>query len=527
MRLSKRQYLFLVFTAMFYFSGSNMLFAQKKTKIQLDRADNLIGSKAKGADLNTFVGNVIFKHEGATLFCDSAIFNNMANNLDAFGKVQVLVNDTLSLFGDVLNYDGNTRIAIVTGNVKLVDNRATLTTDRLIYDRTTKIAFYTTGGRIVNNDNNLVSRNGYYHTDINEFFFKDSVVLVNPDYVLHSDTLRYNTASEIAFISGPTTIKGNDEFLYAESGWYDTQSSKSELWKHPSLTYKEQFLSGDSIYYDKESGVGKVFRNVFMKDSIQNIILKSEFADYRRKDGYAYITDKAMAILIDEADSLFLHADSLKMTFDTLQNPTYLKSFYHTKFFKPDLQGKCDSLAYNFSDSTISMLGRPALWTQANQLTANKIIMYNSGQHIDSLWLNTAAFIISIDKYDLTKYNQIKGKNMRGYFKDNELYRINVDGNSETVYFVRQEDGSLIGINKAVSSSMKILIKNRAISDIFYFQQPDATLYPEKEYPKEELKLKDFKWLGKERPKSKSDIFIWEEEPAPVLENTQIDSSTH
>jgi hypothetical protein len=164
------------------------------------------------------------------------------------------------------------------------------------------------------------------------------------------------------------------------------------------------------------------------------------------------------------------------------------------------------------------MLGHPALWTQANQLTANKITMYNSGQHIDSLWLNNAAFIISIDKYDLTKYNQIKGKNMRGYFKDNELFRINVDGNSETVYFVREENGSLIGINKAVSSDMKILINNRQISDIIYFQQPDATLFPEKEYPKEELRLKDFNWLGKERPKSKNDIFRWEVEPGPVLQ---------
>ena len=508
-RSSKIKYLFLLVAAFVGFSGCNALFAQKKTKIQLERADNLIGNKTAGTDLNIFVGNVIFKHEGTFLYCDSAVFNNKANNLDAFGKVHALVNDTLSLYGDVLNYDGNTRIAIVTGVVKLVDNRSTLTTDRLVYDRNTQIAFYTTGGTIVNKDNTLVSRRGYYHTSINELFFKDSVVLVNPEYVVNSDTLQYNTATEIVKISGPTTIKGDDEFLYAEDGWYDTKSDKSELIKNPSLTYKEQFLSGDKIYYDKETGVGKAFGNVFMKDTVQNIILKSEFADYRRKDGYAYSTDSALAILIDKTDSLFMHADTLRMIFDSLENPTHLKSYYHTKFFKTDLQGKCDSLVYSFNDSTITMIGRPALWTQANQLTANQITIYSSGQKIDSLFLDNASFIISVDKHDLSKYNQIKGKTMTGYFKENELYQIDVEGNSETIYFVREEDGGLIGINKAVSSSMKIMITDRQIGEIYYFEQPDATLYPEKEYPVEELKLKDFKWLGKERPKSKYEIFRW------------------
>ncbi len=499
----------LAFFALIFFSASQVIFAQKKTKIQLERADNLIGSKTDGADLNIFVGNVVFKHEDTFLYCDSAVFNNKANNLDAFDKVHVLVNDTLSLYGDVLNYDGNTKIAIVTGNVKLVDNQATLTTDRLIYDRNTQIAFYNTGGKIVNKENNLTSRRGYYHTNVNELYFKDSVVLINPDYILNSDTLRYNTATEVAFISGPTTIKGEDEFLYAEDGWYDSKNAKSKLWQNPSLFYKEQFLKGDSINYNKEMGIGKAFGHVFMKDTIQNIILQSEFADYRRRDGYAYSTDSAMAILIEKTDSLFMHADTLKMIFDSLQNPTHLKAFYHTKFFKTDLQGKCDSLVYSFNDSTITMFGSPALWTQANQLTANKITIFSSGKKLDSLQLLNASFIISVDKFDSTKFNQIKGKNMTGYFKENELSQIDVEGNSETVYFVHEQDGGLTGINKAISSNMKILIKDRQISDIFYYQQPDATLYPEKEFPVEELKLKDFKWLGSQRPQSKLDIFKW------------------
>jgi hypothetical protein len=91
-----------------------------------------------------------------------------------------------------------------------------------------------------------------------------------------------------------------------------------------------------------------------------------------------------------------------------------------------------------------------------------------------------------------------------------------VTGNSETVYFVREEDGVMIGINKGQASNMEIFISDRQISDILYFENPDAILYPENEFPKEEMKLRDFKWYVNDRPYSKRDIYRWEK-LEPVL----------
>ena len=493
--------------------------AQKKTRIRLIQADQMSGDKTTGEELNIFTGDVIFEHDSAYLYCDSAVFNSSRNNLDAYYDVHIEVSDTLNLFGDFLHYEGNSRVATVTGNVKLVDNDATLYTDKLIYERNTKIAYYTTGGRIINDDNNLRSHQGFYYTDQKDLYFKDSVVLINPEYTLKSDTLKYNTLTEIAYISGPTTIVGKDEFLYAEDGWYDTQTDETELKVNPYLIYKEQYLSGDSIYYEKESGKGRVIGDVMMKDTVQNIMIVSQLADYNRKSGYAWATDSAMAVLIDGSDSLFMHADTLRMTFDSTENPQNLLAYYRCKFFRSNLQGMSDSLVYSFTDSTITMYDQPALWTQGNQLTAELIKIFSSGEKVDSMHMTNSSFIISIDEYNRTNFNQIKGKNMIGYFEKNELYLIKVEGNSETIYFVREEDGVLIGINKAMSSNMEIWVDERQISDIFYFDHADANLFPEREIPVEERRLKNFKWLGKERPKSKFDIFIWDAPPGgqPVL----------
>lgn len=483
--------------------------AQNKTKIRIVNADHLLGDNVSGEELNIFVGNVIFEHDSAFLYCDSAVLYSKINSVEAHHNVRVKVSDTLNLYGDVLYYDGNTRIATVTGDVILEDNDATLYTDRLIYDRNTAIAFYKTWGKIVSDDNELTSTTGYYHTNQKMLYFKKDVQMVNPDYLLRSDTLVFNTATEVAIISGPTRITGEDEFLYTEEGLYNTQTGYTQLELNSYMTYKEQYLAGDTIYYDKEAGVGEVFGNVFLKDTVQNLIVTGNYADYHRKDGYAYATDSATVIMVDEKDSLFMHADTLRLTFDSTDSPERLLAYYKCRYYKKDLQGMTDSLVYSFSDSTIKMYYNPIIWTQGNQMSAEQVIIYSSNQNVDSMYMILSSFIVSLDKFGLEKYNQIKGKSMVAYFDRNELYLVKVNGNSETIYFVREEDGNLIGINKAESSTMEIWIKEREVVDIYYFDSPAAQLYPEKELPSDMHYLRDFKWRDEERPKNKFDIYFW------------------
>jgi len=126
-------------------------------------------------------------------------------------------------------------------------------------------------------------------------------------------------------------------------------------------------------------------------------------------------------------------------------------------------------------------------------------------QEIDSLILYNTAFIVSKDS--IHGFNQIKGKNMIGYFSDNELVRVEVTGNAETIYWVREEDTSLIGIDVAKTSSMTIRLRNNDVQTINYKQAPNQVMFPEKELPEDQRKLKGFQWLEDIRPLTKLDIF--------------------
>jgi hypothetical protein len=219
------------------------------------------------------------------------------------------------------------------------------------------------------------------------------------------------------------------------------------------------------------------------------------------------MTERAIAVMIDKKDSLFLHSDTIKATFDSAQDIRDIFCYYKAKFFRKDLQGMADSLTYHGADSVITMYKEPVIWSEKNQLTADSIKMTIRNQQIDTMVMYSSAFIVSED--DTNKYNQVKGRDMIGYIKNNELYKIRVTGNAETIYFVREEDRTLIGINRAIASDMLIFFENKEVKTITYIDRPVATLFPEKDISPFDLKLKGFKWITGRRPLTKEDIFTW------------------
>jgi lipopolysaccharide export system protein LptA len=177
------------------------------------------------------------------------------------------------------------------------------------------------------------------------------------------------------------------------------------------------------------------------------------------------------------------------------------------KFFKNDLQGKCDSLIYSTVDSTMRMYGSPTIWSDGNQLTSDSLQLIIGDSSLKSIELKGSAFIVS--KEDSLRFNQIRGKYMKGFFKKNELSLINVEGNGQTIYYAKDKD-VIKAVNRADCSDLKIYLKNKKIDRINFITKPEATLYPLNKIDIKELKLKDFSWREQFRPHKIEDIFNWQ-----------------
>lgn len=481
------------------------VFAQQK-KIYFE-ADLLEYDEELRGGAEQYTGHVVFRHGNTVGYCDTALHFRDRNQLHAFGhRVRIIVNDSVTLYGNFLIYDGNARTVSISRNVILKDKTAALYTDSLIYDLNDDLGYYLTGGRMVSDSNTLTSRIGYYNTKTNRADLYDSVHLINETYTGDSRSASYNTSSEIVYFTARTHLYSAENNFYTDLGWYDTKGKQLLLDGNAELHNEGQSLYGDSLFYDDNISFGKGWQNVCLVDTVKNYVVQGHYMEFLDKD-YALVTDSMLLILIDNGDSLYLHSDTLHVLFDTAQSPKSFFVYNKVKFYRDDMQGACDSMVYHVEDSTITMYFNPVVWSDANQLTGDTI-RFNILDSVNmSMELRRSAFIVSSVYDDETEFNQIKGLNIVGNIQDKKLTRVDVIGNAESLYYILEEDSSLVGINSAATSEMRIVFEDNEIQSIIFYNEPDGKMYPDAELHAKDRQLKDFRWLNAYRPATRHDIF--------------------
>lgn len=475
-----------------------------KKRIDIEQADFLEFNEAIVANAQRLIGNVRIRHNEVLMWCDSAYAYNGTNRVDAFGNVHINQGDTAHLYADMIYYDGDRSFARAIKNVRLVNKSTTLFSDTVDYDLVPNMGYYDDNGKIIDSTNVLTSQIARYFVDEDIVYFYQNVVGYNDKYRLESDTVKYNTATGIFYIQGPTTIRDSVNTIYAEDGWYDSRTGEAQLLKNPLVYNEKQQMKGDVIDYDRNKGYGKARGMIEIIDIDNNIIVKGRNAWFDEITETAFITDSALFIMVSEGDSLFLHADTLKTVADTIPDEKIIKAFNGVRFYRTDLQGKCDSLVYFSRDSTIQLHREPVLWSEIHQMSADYIEMMTYNPAPDEVHLRNNAFIIS--RQDSVMFDQVKGKNMTGFIVNEQLDHIFVDGNGQTIYYARDK-GNTIGLNRAESSKLAIQFREGKAHRISFLGNPEGKLTPIPQLSDEERHLAGFDWKEKIRPLSREDIF--------------------
>jgi len=785
--------------------------AQKKSVVKLIQSQSSKGGmKLNGRDVIK-VYNGTFRQDFSTLSSDSAYFYPQDNAFDAFGNVVINQGDTLHIYSDKLNYNGNTKVAILTDNVKMVDKDAVLTTNHLTYNTATRIGIYTDGGKLVNKDNTLVSKNGYYFAFTRDSYFRYDVSLTTPDALVITDTMRYNTGSRICYFYGPSNIystKGTKDrdTMYTENGTYNTVVEQAAFGKNNLYHSGTKSLKGDSLFYDKLKGYGRAVKHVVFNDNEQKTTIKGGLGTYFKAGEKTIITQDPYVIFItqnkdttktdsasktdslakkdslikkdslakkgpddskgmltmagvikstipsvlgkvdpksikpgslaakadsitkkmplqpklpggvlntipakidtvslnklvkpDQVDTVLkkipshviltpdmlehmsskadsatvkkviraamadsslkkitatgkntpsktkpskksakgdlpapaktdsvgvvarrdtgkMKTDSIYMSGDTIETqiltykdlkiyqekqrlahirdttskpkpkpkveekpskfltgkyigvniidttfrhkdalgkpkPVYKKppppkskrqlmqdsiikkklddsvalakklepadtaririiiAHHHFKMFKSDLQAKSDSMFYSNVDSTIRCFVNPIMWTEGSQLSGDTITLQMKHRKLDNMRMFPNAFIVNIEKGDSVHFNQIGGRLMRGYFKNDKLYRMFIEGNGESIYFSRDSAKHTVdGMERSLSSKIRVDFKNSKATNIAFYVKPAHVYGPLTKFKEDDKILKGFIWKPKERPVDKESI---------------------
>lgn len=495
-------YLLFIFPAFLFSQTKDIYYESDRTNLDEEKYPDAV-------IFNKVTNQVYFKHEGIEVWCDQALFYQKDNFFKAYGNVKMNQGDTIKMNSKYAEYDGNLKFAFASDNVSLRTPDNQLTTDSLFFDRQKQEAFYRSGGKVRDSLSTITSQRGTYFMEKEKYSFRQDVVVTHPEYIIHSEHIDFYTKSAHAYLYGPSTIEGETSTVYCERGFYDTRADEGHFVRNSHVEYENRDLYGDSIYFNRNKNYAAATNDIKVIDTVNASTLYGQFAEVFRDKDSLIVTGLPHVATLQEGDA---KQDSLFIASDTLilkgkETDRDISAFYDVRIYKSDLNGKSDSLHTNEKTGLTKMIGNPVLWSFDNQITGDTIelISNTETEKLDSLKVFDNSFMIQKDSID--GYNQVKGQYLYGLFEDNEIYEVNVIKNTETIYYVREDDGELFGINKSLAAKIKMLLENREVTDIYYYNQPEDKTYPEDDFPPNARKLKGFLWRGDERLYQKSDLF--------------------
>lgn len=500
------------------FSALAAPYKQKKRKktderVYLVHADELSYDVYSAVpDAQILRGKVHFTHAGSQLTCDSAYFYQESNSVEAFGHVHFRQGDTLSLTCDYADYNGADQMMHARHKVVLKHRTQTLYTDSLDYDRIYDLAYFFEGGKLVDGKDRLVSDWGAYSTATRQASFYYGVEMYSGKNHITTDTLHYDTRTSIAHIVGPSTVTSKGSIIHTTNAYLNSRTDQSQLFGRSTIVDKDKSITGDSLFHNSKTGLNEGFGNVIYIDKENKNELRAEHVLYNEHTGYGYATKRALMLDYSQKDTLWMHADSLKIfTFNMGTDSVYRKvhAFPHVRAYRQDLQAVCDSLVFNSQDSCMTMYRDPIAWNINRQLLGEVMKVYMNDSTIRKAEIIGQA--LSVEQVDgKNHFNQVSSTRMDAYFIDGAMRRADAVGNVKTVFYnTDQKDSVLTELNYLETDTMRMYMSPTRQLEKIWASKSVGTMYPVTQIPPDKYQLSEFAWFDYVRPTDKDDVFNW------------------
>ncbi|MET0637559.1 MAG: OstA-like protein [Chitinophagaceae bacterium] len=262
--------------------------------------------------LTIVTGNVKLRQNKTLIYCDSCILNSRTNLFEAWGNVHINDSDTANIYADHLRYLGDQKIAYLDGNVRLTDGKGTLTTPDLEYDMETNIGIYTHGGRVLNGKTVLTSQEGWYFADTKDVYFKRDVILKDPAYNIVADSLLYNTETKTTrFISRTVITDTTGRVINTREGFYNQQTGKAEFGANSKIVDGDLSVTARNISIDDSTKMSVAEGNAIIVDKKNGTTILAGII-YRNTQTEAFLaTRRPLMIVKQNEDSIYVTADTL------------------------------------------------------------------------------------------------------------------------------------------------------------------------------------------------------------------------
>ncbi len=474
-------------------------------------------------------GEVILESKGKLLNTSKLIYN-VNDKRATFHEGAKLIDELSTLDSKEGSYDVNRQVAHFRYNVRYQDTTKILLSDSLQYNYSSSRLTFESPTNIYQDSTTIYAESGVYDTKIDKGILSQNVQVSMIDRDISAGILVYEGATtQYRMYIDPVIYENTGAIARGDSILYNSNSKMLDLLGNASYVDDAQDISSDVISYDQATGTyttkgrSKVYQDetfieaeeifkevtgeiiaagaVLIRDTIARSTILCDRVLRVDSTGlskaFGLFRQPYVIYELESNDSLILKADTLlSFTQDSID---LFSAYHNVSFVKGDVVGRADSITFNSADSIFVLYDNPILWSDSTQLSADTISMILSGGDIRAAYLKQNAFIIEQDEDD--KFNQVSGLKIDCSFRGQSLDEAYVDGNSKLIYFIRDEEEELKGVNSTLSSKMKFSFVENEIDNIRFFNKPESEIFENKDGIDFTIfKIEGFKWRLNEKP---------------------------
>ena len=237
-----------------------------------------------------------------------------------------------------------------------------------------------------------------------------------------------------------------------------------------------------------------------MTDSTSMDSIREGMRDSMRTEAADSMARDSMNIDSLGADSMAIDSTNIEPPFPADSTYKMIKAYRRVRMYRSDTQLISDSLVMLTTDSIIRLYRDPILWSDSSQITADSMAIHTRNEVISKAHFMGDPLMGS--EIDTMYYNQVKGKEIIAHFADGKVYRNDVNGNAQTIYYLQDDDNTEVtALMYIESSGITFYLDNGEMDKIAYKQNPEYVIYPLGMVPEtQKYRLDNFEWHASKRP---------------------------
>jgi lipopolysaccharide export system protein LptA len=463
----------------------------------------------------TFLAPVQIASDSSNIFSKSGWFD-LDDKIGQFiGNAQYLEGKTRAA-SDTIHYNSELDLVTLSSDTLLseyISEKDTAYAKTIFYDKKNEI-FRLQKNAVYNGEKNQVKGDViFYDKKTEKFNVMGRSFVSDPPSLIEADTLDYNKSIKFGKADGKVV-------------WRDTSAKTTVMADHVLYRGEENYMiasndNGRPLFISEIEN-----DTLFMRaDTLrafrvikERIILPNKDAARKSQKNKAKTLgreDNTDEKIIEQAE---IQTDTSVVNVDTslavsatdtiftgiMDTIDYFVGDNDVRIFKTDMQAVCDSLLYNKRDSIFTLHDQPFVWSDSSQIAGDTIHILMKDKKVDKLTVTSGATILNSE--DLVFFNQIRGRYLEALFEESKIYRMDVNGDAQIVYYMTDDAKAYIGVNTTEASNMTFLLSDNKITDIKNYGEPKSKVLPMKKTDHETIKVKGFIWNINKRPKGLDDL---------------------